>query len=394
MSLASDFLKMADVAFARPVCAALGPFVGWRVASTRAAGNSDQQIDMPRRVLVIRPGGIGDAVLFIPMLIELRRSWPKARLEVLAERRNASVLDGTGLVDDVLHYDRPRDLFRALRGRYDVVIDTEQYHALSALVAAVTRAPRRIGFRTNSRRHMFTNTVPYDQTIYEAWSFLALAKAATGRPCSWDPQQSFYPIPDAALAVADELLSPLARGPIVAIHPGASIPERRWPVERYAELARRLSEKGYPIVVLGGAADRDAANRIAAATAGSRVNLSGRTSLPVAAAVVSRVAVYVSADTGLLHLAYAVGTPTVHLFGPGVLSKWGPPGRHFRTLAAKVSCSPCTIYGYTPPCTQGMVCMLEISAEQVLAAVLGWLEGTPDAGASSRATTKGQESSL
>ena len=84
--------------------------------------------------------------------------------------------------------------------------------------------------------------------------------------------------------------------------------------------------------------------------------------------MIARAAVYVSADTGLLHLAYALGVPAVHLFGPGVLAKWGPPGKRYVSVREPVPCSPCTTYGYTPPCCQGMACMLGIEAGRVLAA--------------------------
>jgi ADP-heptose:LPS heptosyltransferase len=100
------------------------------------------------------------------------------------------------------------------------------------------------------------------------------------------------------------------------------------------------------------------------------VILAGKSTLAQAAAIVAQVDVYVSADTGVLHLAYAVGTRTVHLFGPGVLSKWGPPGHRFRSIAADAPCSPCTVYGYTPPCNQGNVCMLRIEPERVVREVL------------------------
>ncbi len=359
MGLRADATRMLDAVLGRPLCRLLPP--------SREAGGSAAP---PRRVLVIRPGGIGDAVLFVPMLRHLRESWPAARIDLLCERRNRGVVAGTGLVDRLYCYDRPRELLAVLRGGYDLVIDTEQMHALSALVAWATGAPRRVGFATNSRRRMLTDTVPYDLDLYEVRSFLELARAATGRTPSWDPDAPFYPVAPAAAARAREWLAGLPR-PRVAVHPGASIPQRRWPPSRYAEVARRLAGEGVAIVVLGGPADGRAARRIARELGGlPHVNLAGRCTLGEAAAVVAEVDVYVSADTGVLHLAYGVGTRTVHLFGPGVLSKWGPPGRRFRVVRADgVPCSPCTRYGYTPPCAQGLACMDRITPGMVLGAV-------------------------
>jgi lipopolysaccharide heptosyltransferase II len=363
MSLASDMLKVLDVLVGRPLCVLVAPLAGaWSRADRSRA---------PERILVIRPGGIGDAVLFVPMLDALRASWPDARLDLLVERRNAGVVRHLGSVDRVLLYDRPGDLVRTVRGHYDLVVDTEQYHCLSTLVAAATRAPRRIGFGTNVRRRLLTETVPYDRQRYEALSFLELARLATGRETSWDPDRPFYPVPSGDERDASAWLAPLAGRPLVAIHPGASIPERRWPSERYAALARRLAEEGLGIVVLGGPTDVPTARRIESAVPDDRcVNVAGRASLADTAAIIAAVSVYVSADTGVLHIAYGVGTPTVHLFGPGVLSKWGPPGRRYKNVAHPTPCSPCTVYGYTPPCCQGVACMLGITPEQVFEAVV------------------------
>ncbi|RMG44195.1 MAG: glycosyltransferase family 9 protein [Acidobacteria bacterium] len=368
MSLRVDVLKAIDALVGPALCALLA----------RRAARLDRRpaADPPRRILVIRPGGIGDAVLFIPMLRALRRRWPQARLELLVEARNAGVVAGTDLADEVLRYDRPlAGLRRVLSRSYDLVIDTEQYHRLSAVVACLTGAPRRIGFATNIRRRLLTTGVPYDQELYEVYSFLELAERATGEPAPFDPDSPFL-VPDAASArFAEERLRPLADLPRVAIHPGASIPERRWPPERYGEVARMLAERGIGIVILGGPKDGPAAAVIARAVSDRpHINLSGQCTLPQAAAVVARVAVYLSADSGVLHLAYAVGTPTVHLFGPGVSSKWGPPGSRFRIIESGVPCSPCTRFGFTPPCCQGLRCMLDITPQRVFTAVMEQLE--------------------
>jgi lipopolysaccharide heptosyltransferase II len=374
MGLKADILKVGDALAGWPIAVLLAPFA--RRAAPGQAPGSDRTVPLPpRRALVIRPGGIGDAVLFLPMLAELRRAWPQAEIDLLAEKRNAGVVRGLGLVDRVLLYDRfPGDLPRALAVRYDVVIDTEQYHRASAIVAFLTRAPRRIGFGTNVRRRLLTDPLPYDQSIYEARSFLELARRATGREPHWDPERPFLPLDADAVRFAEGVLAPLGDRPLVAIHPGASIPERRWPPERYAEVAAQLAGKGIGIVVLGGREDVQAAAVIAQRLAGQpAVNVAGQSTLAEAAALVSKVDVYVSADTGVLHLAYAVGTRTVHLFGPGVLSKWGPPGHRFRSIAADAPCSPCTVYGYTPPCNQGNVCMLRIEPDRVVREVLAQL---------------------
>lgn len=359
MPLLADLLKMLDLVAARPAAWALGAMAARRPGSPEALGP-------PGRVLVIRPGGIGDAVLFLPLLQQLRTVWPAARVDLLAERRNSGVVAATGLVDVVYRYDAAGDLARVLRNSYDVVIDTEQYHAMPAIVAYLTRAPRRVGFATNSRRRLLTHPVRYDQATYEAHAFLALGEAATGRPAAWDPTRPFYPVDDASRAFAAAALAPLGDRPIVVVHPGASIPERRWPVDRYEHVAAQLARDGAGIVVIGSAADRAAAELITRGLPSeAAVNLAGRTTLPQAAAVIQRAKVYLSSDTGPLHLAFAVGTPTVHLFGPGVLSKWGPPGPGFTSIAADVPCSPCTTYGYTPPCCQGAQCMTRIGVNEV-----------------------------
>ena len=114
-----------------------------------------------RNLLVIRPGGIGDAVLLIPALRALKQAFPAVRITVLAEKRNATVFDLTDAVAQVLLYHRPANLLAALKERHDAVIDTEQWHRLSAVIARLARAPVSVGFSTNQRKKMFTHTVDY-----------------------------------------------------------------------------------------------------------------------------------------------------------------------------------------------------------------------------------------
>lgn len=324
------------------------------------------------KVLVIRPGGIGDAVLFFPLLHALREAFPQARLDVLAERRNVGLFGANSIVDRALAYDRGygRDLLAVVRERYDVVVDTEQYHFLSAIIAYLTRAPVRCGFDTQGRGGLFTHRVRYSDQTYEVYSFLNLARALTGTEYRFDPERPFFPISEEHLSWARTLLGAGPATQIAVVSPGASMVQRRWAPERYRELARWLLSRGLRVVITGGTGDIQAARRATEGLDRQRlIDLTGVTSLARTAAVIALADLYISSDTGPLHIAYGVGTPTVHLFGSGILEKWAPPGSRYRAVHKALPCSPCTRYGYTPPCPYGVECMKRIEVSDVIARV-------------------------
>ena len=185
------------------------------------------------KILVLRPGGIGDAVLFFPMLQALRREFPDAHLDVLAERRNVGLFGANDVVHRAYAYDRGygRDLLTVLRGTYDVVIDTEQSHFLSAIITYLTGAPVRCGFDTQGRGGLFTHRVHYSDQIYEVHSFLSLFRALTGKQESFDPEQPFFPIAEEHLALARALLANGSGAHLAVVLPGASTPLKRWAPE-------------------------------------------------------------------------------------------------------------------------------------------------------------------
>ncbi|HXQ22631.1 MAG TPA: glycosyltransferase family 9 protein [Candidatus Acidoferrales bacterium] len=342
-----------------------------------------------RRILVLRPGGIGDAVLFFPLLHALRHTFPQARLDVLAERRNVGLFEANDVVDRAYAYDRNggRDLLAAIRNGYDVAIDTEQYHFLSAVVTYLTGAPVRVGFDTQGRGGLFTHRVGYSDQTYEVYSFLNLFRALTGRERAFDPEQPFFPVSDEHLAWARGLLGERTHQRVAVISPGASMKQRLWAPERYRQLVRWLIDHGLRVVLTGGAGDVTAARAtIEGVDPTCVINLAGATSLARTAAVIALADLYVSSDTGPLHIAYGVGTPTVHLFGSGILSKWAPLGSRYRAVHKALPCSPCTRYGYTPPCPYGVECMKRIEVEDVIAGVREVLGEAEPAGPQVRVT--------
>jgi len=316
-------------------------------------------------VLFIRPGGIGDAVHLVPAIRTLQRLHPECAIDVLAEGRNAAAFALCPGLRTVYRYDRAGDLLHLLGARYGIVIDTEQWHRLSALVARVVRSDWKIGFATNARQRLFTHRLDYAQGDYERDSFFRLLEPlGVAPPAGGDA--AFLTVPLSADLTAAAHLRDYARE-FVAIFPGASVPERHWGAARYREVARRCLEQGLGVVVVGGSQDREEATAIAADL--PVLDLAGRTSLTETAAVLARAAVVVSADSGVLHIAVGLGRPTVSLFGSGIAPKWAPRGSRHIVLNKNLLCSPCTRFGTTPICPHNVRCMQEISVEDVTNAI-------------------------
>lgn len=323
-------------------------------------------------ILIIRPGGIGDAVLLIPAIKAIGNRFPAAEITVLAERRNAAAFTLCPEINTLLLYDRPSELVSVLHGSYDVVIDTEQWHRLAAVVARLTRAPMLIGYATNERARLFTHPVSYSHDDYEADSFLNLLV-----PLGIVPGQTgerFLVVPDDAGQRGGVLLAPLAGRPFVAVFPGASVPERRWGGDRFRQLAELLATFGIAVVVVGGKDDREQGEVIISGCLG--LNLAGRTTLPVTAAIIEQSLLLVSGDSGVLHVAVGLGVPTVSLFGPGRARKWAPRGERHIVINKGLPCSPCTTFGTTPPCPVNARCMGEITVDEIFNAVMMLLTAT------------------
>lgn len=325
-----------------------------------------------KSMLLIRPGGIGDAVHLIPVINAIKAAYPHTAIDVLAEKRNSAIFDLCPHLRTLFRYDKPAELFRALRGRYDIVIDTEQWHRLSAVVARLTAAPLLIGYATNERSRLFTHKIAYCHDEYEMQSFHRLLE-----PLGMQPQptpERFLNIPAAAAARGAELMGSPTGKPIVVLFPGASIAERRWGAERFRCLAELLNGLEIRVVVVGGKEDRELGEAIVAG--GGGLNLAGQTTLVETSAVIAASDLLVSGDSGVLHIAVGVGCPTVSLFGPGRALKWAPRGEKHTVINKGVPCSPCTTYGTTPACPGDVRCMTEIGVDEVFNAVTMLLTST------------------
>jgi lipopolysaccharide heptosyltransferase II len=319
-----------------------------------------------RSFLIIRPGGIGDAVLLIPALYAIQKKYPKATIDILAEKRNSQVFQLCQGINRVYTYDKPKDLLLAITRRYDVVIDSEQWYRLSAVIARITRSSLKIGYDTNERRKLFNYQIPYSHDDYEADSFLNLL-VPLGITAQTNNTGRWIDIPADLQDGVDKLLRPLAGKRYVSLFPGASIAEKRWGDGRFITLAEKLNKKGLAVVIVGAENEKRIGEKIIAGRYG--LNLAGKTSLIESAAVIRKSQLLVSGDSGVLHIAAGLGIPTVALFGPSNIRKWAPKGEQHIVVSRNQPCSPCSEFGNTPQCPINAKCMADIKVADVLASV-------------------------
>ena len=325
------------------------------------------------RILLVRPGGIGDAVLLCPAIRRIKEALG-AEIDVLAEKRNREVFGLCPGLRKVFTYDDDLSILKPLFRNYDLIIDTEQWHRLSAIFARLARGKLRAGFSTNNRKKLFHRRVAYEINVHESLNFLRLVACATGTDYRPYYDIPFLEVPSPYRRWARALFRRLRgeRLPVAVIFPGSARPEKRWDTDKFAELAQRLENRGARIIIVGGPGDKEPASRITRSLK-DPMDFSGLTNLAQTAALIEQADVFISVDSGLMHIAYGLGTPSVSLFGPGNRTKWAPKGAIHRTVYRSFSCSPCSLFGKIPKCPYNYRCMKSIEVDEVEEAVLSLL---------------------
>jgi heptosyltransferase-2 len=320
--------------------------------------------------LVVAPNWIGDAVMSLPVLRALRRADPGGRITVLAKRGPAAIYRAEGSADEVLTASGLlADWASAFRAGFsEAWLLPNSFR--SALVPYLSRIPNRIGYASDGRRALLTGALaPPPRTDHQLRDYDPLLRSRGIDP---DPDPPRLPIPAEASALADAALARagLPRdGSLSLIAPGAAFAwTKRWPPDRFGRLADLLAARhGFRCALVIGPGEEPIAEEVRRASASpEELPVLGLDLDPVGvAALAARARVVVANDSGPMHLAAAVGTPVVALFGPTDPGRTGPTGAPSEVLDRYVFCSPC----YLKECPYRHECMREISVEAVAAAV-------------------------
>lgn len=338
------------------------------------------------RILVIKLSAIGDVALITPSLRALRHRFPKAHLTVLVGREGRELLHRCPYLDDLVVFDRHRDshplgllrLGKRLRaGQVDLVVDFQNNrtsHWLGALSAAPQRygyAGRRWSWLLTHRVSLPTQPMPPVEQQFQLLKLLGIESASfqlelwTGPS---DEERAQKLLENAWVAESQ---------PLIVVHPGGHPRwiSKRWPLERYVQLIDELASRVKArVVVTGSVEEKLLAEQIEQEAKSKPIVAAGLTSLNELAALIRKADVFVGGDTAALHIAAAVGTPLVALFGSTDPVRHLPPSPEVKLLKVDLPCSPC----YRSVCYRKgsgtMECMKSISVEEVTQAVIGHLK--------------------
>ncbi|HXI83157.1 MAG TPA: glycosyltransferase family 9 protein [Verrucomicrobiae bacterium] len=355
------------------------------------------------RILLVKPSAVGDVVHTIPLLVKLRARYPQARIDWFITPENADLVRHHPALSGVVLFNRrsfasfgrnwrattgPFELLRQLRRtRYDLVIDMHGQFRTAAFVRA-SGAPVRIGFDRPIKR------LP-TETVHHELHNVPLHGWAGAREGSWLAYTHRIPIPTLDVHAIDRYLwvgkmlgldseppdlriylSPEMEGRVAqllvrhglkefaVLAPGTMWETKHWLPERFAETGRLLTQRGLGIVVVGTSRDKDRC-RIVTDLCPGAVDLSGQTSVGELAAIIKRSKVAVTNDSGSMHLAVAMETPVVSIFGPTNPVHIGPYGQPGAVVRLDLPCSPCN-YRRLSQCPFGHKCMEQLTAAMVL----------------------------
>ncbi|MFY9570513.1 MAG: lipopolysaccharide heptosyltransferase II [Blastocatellia bacterium] len=345
-------------------------------------------IPFPTRVMIRVPNWVGDAVMAVPALRELRRIFREATITLVARPWVAGLFEGEGLADDLIAAEDARTVLQGAasffrdsrqlrRKRIDLAVLLQNAFG-AAMLARAGGAKMIAGYPTDLRRMLLNCVIPFEpnhKSVHQVRYYLNIAaelerrltgssvvEIETARPSlqvSSDQRDEARTILEKAGVKPDQ-------NPILAICPGATNSRaKRWPAERFASTGDRLSSlSGFQIIVVGSAGDLEAATEVARHMRTPAAVLAGRTTIAELKAVLACASLVLSNDTGTAHVSAALGVPTVVVFGPTEHVSTRPLSEKARVVRHDVECSPCMLRD----CPIDHRCMTRVEVDDVFGA--------------------------
>jgi lipopolysaccharide heptosyltransferase II len=329
------------------------------------------------RICVIKPSALGDVAQALPLLPVLRQRFPLAHIAWVVNRDLIDLLAGHPQLDEIIPFDRHGGairfwrMLRCLRSRrFDLVFDLQGL-LRTGLMAIATGARCRVGLETAREGSRWTCHLALPATGDDVPAHRRYWRVAEALGCGHLPRQAIVSVSDAERTWVTSQLAALPR-PVIGIHPGARWETKRWPAEKFADVAGRMLEAhGGSIVVVGGPGDAVLGDQIVRpilAAGGSASSLVGQTSLKRLAELLRSLSMLISNDSGPMHLAAELGTPVVGVYTCTSPNISGPSGAGHECVATRLFCAA----GYHSTCPQRgaarYACFDDVSVDRVVSA--------------------------
>jgi len=335
-------------------------------------------------ILIRATNWIGDAIISLPAVKELRRLYPRARISILAKPWVADVYRAVQVADEVILFDRAAhpgvagvfQIARQLRERHFQSAVLLQNAFEAAAIAYLARIPVRIGYDTDCRGLLLTDAVRVPKqfkTRHQSYYYLHLLQASGLSSASYAPEEGYQP--DALLELSEAQTIQALRSlqslgisrerPLIGLNPGAAFgPAKRWFPDRYAAVADHLIGRwGAQVVVFGTPAEREIASEIQRCMRQPPLILSGQTSLMELMGMIACCDLFITNDSGPMHLAAALQRPLIALFGSTDENATGPMSRAAHVIHKPVDCTPC----FRRTCPIDLRCFDQIRVPEVCA---------------------------
>jgi len=339
-----------------------------------------------KRILIVRTDRIGDVLLSTPVIRAVRENYPCAFIALMVSPYTKEIVEGNTYLDEVILYDKDgkhkswassvkfaRNLGKR---KFDVAIilhPTNRAH----LIIYLAGIPKRVGY---DKKFGFTLTdkIPHTKQLGEKHELEYNLDLLKCLKIETKDKSLFMPIKAESERWAEDFVKSeriKIDDKLLVINPAASCPSKIWPSERFAEAADKLAQKyGFKILVVSGPRDLALAEKVIKKISSPVISLAGKISLSQLASLLKRAALFISNDSGPVHIASAVGTPVISIFGrkqPGLSPKrWGPVGLKDRVLHKDIGCIECLAHN----CKKEFACLKAISVDDVISCADSILE--------------------
>lgn len=331
-----------------------------------------RSMSSPDRILFIRLSALGDVLLATPAVRALKKRFPSACIHWLVEKPYMPLLAGNPHVEPLAYHKRgthqgASGLWKLRRqlgeARYDLVVDL-QGKPRTWLLRSAGRTSHAVRKRTAGQALLaLVGHDPPRAALHAVDQYLQALEPLGVEP---DGRHMDLMITESMRVEAD----PVVRGSPIGLSVATRWPTKDWPVERWAALAQQLVKQGEQVLLLGGPGEARAMEGVRAAV-GEPIRDTAALSVGGLAAAVARCKAVVSGDSGPVHMASAVGTPVVALFGPTSPQRWGPISPRSRVIRLPLSCSPCSNHGSQTCPRKHHDCMKQLGVEMVVEALRG-----------------------